>query len=164
LWDRIKDKVAGGLLYSEGLFEDVNKAIWAQFYWSKARSATETLREYVAYEFPGCNVEEIVKAIFTLEKNHRGFTVKKWHKRPENDAGSKVAARSLVDASQVLPQHVIGSWRWRILFHRAMLDVQRFRGRPYPNDIVRLALAELTEIYHAQDAEPCVRPPRLRRR
>lgn len=162
-WDRIKDRVSGGLLYSEGLYEDLNKAIWAQFYWSRARTAVDTLREYVAYEFPGCNVDDVVKAIHVLEQNHRGFTVKRWRKRPAGDAGSKLAARAFVDASQVLPQHVTRSWRWRVLFHRAMLDVQRFRGHPYPNNIVWLALDELVEIYHAGRAEPCVRPPTRRR-
>ena len=54
LWDQVKHVVQGGFPYSEGIYEDMNKAVVAQFYWDRDRSARETLEEYIAYEFgPG---------------------------------------------------------------------------------------------------------------
>ncbi|NLE41828.1 MAG: hypothetical protein GX615_08365 [Lentisphaerae bacterium] len=33
-WDRVKSQVAGGFPYSEGIYEDITKAVYSQFYWS----------------------------------------------------------------------------------------------------------------------------------
>ncbi len=51
LWDQVKHVVQGGFPYSEGIYEDMNKAVVAQFYWDRDRSARATLEEYIAYEF-----------------------------------------------------------------------------------------------------------------
>ena len=40
-WDRVKSQVAGGFPYSEGIYEDITKAVYSQFYWSD-RPAAET--------------------------------------------------------------------------------------------------------------------------
>jgi hypothetical protein len=48
-WNAVKDKEAGGYPYSEGIFEDINKVVWAQLYWNPARPVADTLKEYIAY-------------------------------------------------------------------------------------------------------------------
>jgi hypothetical protein len=51
------------------------------------------------------------------------------------------------------------SWRWRILYLRALLDAELKTNGGKPNEQCNQAFAELIEIYHAQDANPAVRPP-----
>nr|MDO8114895.1 hypothetical protein [Candidatus Sigynarchaeota archaeon] len=161
-WDVIRDKLSGGVLYSEGLYEDVNKIIWAQFYWDSARTARETLREYVAYEFPGCNVDEVAEGIMALEEGHREFsTRKRWRLKLRSNARAQKVANMFDRETKLLPTNIARSWRWRILCIRASLDLERFTGKRYPNAAVKAWFDELTAIYHAQDAEGCVRPPRL---
>lgn len=53
---------AGGAPYSEGIYEDVNKAIVAGFYWDPDRKAEETVREYVSFEFSPDAVDELTEA------------------------------------------------------------------------------------------------------
>ena len=49
-WNARKDVLAGGWPYSEGIYEDMNKVFFSQFYWSPDRPVAETLREYAAFE------------------------------------------------------------------------------------------------------------------
>ena len=44
LWNQTEAKLSGGTPYSEGIYEDINKAICSQFYWDPERGAIETVR------------------------------------------------------------------------------------------------------------------------
>ena len=68
-WNAVKQHSSGGFPYSEGLFEDITKAVLGQLYWND-RPAAETLREYAAFEYSPDAVDEIVKIVATLEQNH----------------------------------------------------------------------------------------------
>ena len=39
LWNQVKRVVEGGFPYSEGIYEDINKAVVVQFYWDRDRTA-----------------------------------------------------------------------------------------------------------------------------
>ena len=83
-WNAVKDKEAGGYPYSEGIFEDINKVIWAQLYWNSATPVADTLNEYIAYEYSPAVVDEVRKVIATLEQNHH---FRSW---PGEMAGAKL--------------------------------------------------------------------------
>ena len=68
-WNAVKQHISGGFPYSEGIFEDMTKAVLSQLYWND-RPAAETVREYVAFEYSPEVVDEMVKVIGTLEQNH----------------------------------------------------------------------------------------------
>ena len=70
LWSQVKGIVRGGFPYSEGIYEDLNKAVVAQFYWDKERTAEETLREYIAYEYAPEVTEEVLRLIGLIETSH----------------------------------------------------------------------------------------------
>ena len=70
LWDRIKHKAAGGAPYSEGIYEDINKAMCAQFYWDPERKAEDAAKEYVAFEFAPEAADELLEVVRILEQNH----------------------------------------------------------------------------------------------
>lgn len=171
-WNRVKPYVAGGFPYSEGIYEDLTKAVYAQLYWND-RPAEETVKEYVSYEFSPDSVEQIAGVVKTLERNHHfrwwpgkleGVKVEMdWFPsrgaKPQDDPGAEEAYETvkLVDA-RLTPQ-ARRSWRWRQLYLRALLDAELAGNGGAPNDAANAAFAELIEIYHAHDAEPHVRPP-----
>lgn len=155
LWDQTGRKLAGGTPYSEGIYEDLNKAVVAQLYWNPARPASETVREYVASEFSPDVVPEVTEAIGILEDNH-----------PRDRIGpSAEHAFDLLERAQAkLSARVRTSWRWRILYLRGLIDREllhtkgRLEGEP-----LRQAFDELTAIYHAENAHSMpIHPPRVK--
>lgn len=160
MWDQCKDLVAGGFPYSEGIFEDINKALFAGLYWDPDRPAAETLREYLHYEYGADAVKPLSEAITVLENNlprkYENGRVETerldgaetaWNLVQQVDAGMNIERRNL--------------WRWRMLYRRAQIDAEllhtdgRLEGRT-----LREAFDEITRISHAGDAlEIWVRPP-----
>jgi len=149
LWDQVKHKVEGGFPYSEGIYEDMNKAIVSQFYWSRDRSARETLEEYIAYEYGIPDTADVLAIVDILET-----------------ASSRLYTQQTVDAEQAQRAHELAesihkrlplwarqSWRWEILRLRALLDRERFAGDGLETPAAEAALVRLIDL---------VRPP-LRR-
>ena len=174
LWDQAGGRLAGGFPYSEGIFEDINKAIVSQFYWDPARSAAETVREYVAFEYSPDVVDDVARAVEILEANHRHahWGPDLWAARGQvagdmNDAGSAEAMALMESADARLPTRARSAWRWRILYLRALIDRERYAHRNVPTDRCNEAMEELVRIYHAGRAETHCAPPAktiLRRR
>ena len=159
LWDQAGERVAGGFPYSEGIYEDLNKAVLAQFYWDPTRTAHDTVREYVASEYSPDVVDDVARAIGMLEQNHRYFRHTGETSEPMEDAGAAEAFRLMQEADARLPDRVRTAWRWRILYLRALLDRERFANHGQRTDACEQAFQELTAIYHAQHAQPMVAPP-----
>jgi hypothetical protein len=171
-WNAVKQRCAGGFPYSEGIFEDVTKAVMSQLYWSD-RPAAETVREYIAFEFSPEVVDDIVKVIGTLEQNHHmrwwpgeleGVKLDQdWFPtrgaKPQADPGAEEAYVTVLDAIGRLSPQARAAWRWRLLYLRTLLDAQLQANGGKPNAHCKDAFAELIEIYHARSANPCLRPP-----
>ena len=104
-----------------GIFEDINKVIWSQFYWDSAKTASETVLEYLQYEFPNCNASELLKAIFILEQNHQKFSIKRISREKLHDYGSEIAYRIFQKNDVNFAEFTKTLWRWRILFLRVLL-------------------------------------------
>ncbi len=51
------------------------------------------------------------------------------------------------------------SWRWRILYLRALLDKELKRSTGHPTERAEEAFRELIDIYHASQADTPVKPP-----
>lgn len=155
LWGEVKNRVAGGYPYSEGIFEDINKVLYSQFYWHEDIDYKEVLKEYISYEYSEQYVKEIMEAIETLEKNH-GLMTYAWYQNPNHweidvpkeDFGAKKAYFSLKSMDQKLPLSVRKSWRWRILLIRSMLDYElRLTGGEI-DAVAERGFQELFAIYY----------------
>ncbi len=171
-WDDVKHLSAGGFPYSEGIYEDLTKAVYSQFYWS-GRPAVETVREYIAFEFAPAAVEPVLQVVETLERNHHmrwwpgkldGVVLPlNWfpsrNAAPREDAGAEAAYATLQRVDAQLTPQARHSWRWRQLYLRALLDAELKLNGGKPNATCNRTFAELITLYHAQRAEPCVRPP-----
>ena len=146
LWDQVKHKVEGGFPYSEGIYEDMSKAIVLQFYWNRDQSARSTLEEYIAYEF-GTGVTEDVLALVELLESAASRAFRK------EPADKEAVERAFALAEGVharLPEWARTSWRWEILHLRALLDRERFAGAGLESPAAETALLRLVEIYHCQ--------------
>jgi hypothetical protein len=150
LWNTVRDRVSGGYPYSEGIYEDINKAVYARFYWKRDAPAGDTVREYAAFEFSPDVADDVAKAVAILERNHT---------LPAADAGSQEALDLLQRADAKLLPRVRTSWRWRLLCLRALLDREHYASGGLRSKRAIAALRELVRIYHAEHAEGAVRPP-----
>ena len=72
-WNAANGASRGGFPYSEGIYEDLTKAVYSQFYWNDQAGA-ETLKEYIAFEYSPDVVDEIAGVVRTLEQNHHWRT------------------------------------------------------------------------------------------
>ena len=162
LWDATKGTASGGFPYSEGVFEDVNKAMCAQLYWSPEKPTVETMREYVSYHFSPVVADEVCSAMETMELNlERSREDKDGVTRfvMKRTAGAVNVFRLVEAAGRKLTESTRASWRWRLVYLRALIDSElaehgfRVTGKCVD------AFRELTTIYHAQHARAMIQPP-----
>jgi hypothetical protein len=160
LWDQCKDLAAGGFPYSEGIFEDINKAIYAQFFWSPAKPAWETVSEYLRTEFGAGAVEPLSRAVAILERNlPRSLSAGGVDLERVDEAAE--AWNWVREAEQTMGAERRAMWRWRLLFRRAQIDNELARtGGKLEGEILKEAFGEITRISCAGDVlETWVRPP-----
>jgi hypothetical protein len=171
-WNRAKGFSSGGFPYSEGIFEDLTKAVYAQLYWSD-RPAEETVREYIAFEFSPDVVDDVAGVVKTLEQNHHmrwwpglhdGVPLEMdWFPSkgaaPQADPGAEQAFATMQRVDARLTPQAKQAWRWRQLYLRSLLDAELKANGGTPNDRCNEAFAELIRIYHVADAPGTVRPP-----
>ncbi len=160
-WRQVESVMAGGAPYSEGIYEDINKVICTQLFWSGDGSAEDVVREYIAYEFSPEVVEPVTEAIRLLEET----LLRRMQNSPENSRiviakpeGIAKAYALMREADAKLPARARACWRWRILFLRTLIDHELLTHAGAISDACETALQELTAIYYAENAEEPVRP------
>ncbi|MBZ5855508.1 hypothetical protein [Flavihumibacter profundi] len=152
LWNETENKLSGGFPYSEGIYEDINKVICSQLYWNGQRFTADIVREYIAFEFSPDVVDQVAKALEIFESNHD---------REHINTSAKEAFRLIEDAEQKLTPRVRKSWRWRILYLRALIDREMFATKgKLEGETLKNAFNELTAIYHAEHGHSMpIHPP-----
>lgn len=146
LWDQVKDSVEGGFPYSEGIYEDMNKAIVVQFYWDKDQTAQATLEEYINYEFGAGCTSDVMTIIANLEN-----AVTRAFRKESPDVAEVQRTWALAEAvDQRLSPWARQNWRWEILHLRAVLDRERFAGGSLESPVAERAMLRLIALYHCQ--------------
>ncbi len=146
LWDQAGHALKGGFPYSEGIYEDISKAIVTQFYWNPACSARETLRAYAAYEFSPAVAGDVLAMVDLLEMNASN----QYTKQPVDAAAAGRAFELAESIHARLPAWAREGWRWEMLHLRALLDRERFAGAGLETPQADAALLRLCEISHCQ--------------
>jgi hypothetical protein len=176
LMDASNSLQAGGFPYSEGIFEDINKALSAQLYWDPSQKVADILREYIAYEFSPQADESLLEAIRLLERTLPrqrfeetgevfGYTSRHLPELSqvrfviEQPEGVEQAFNLLQQADEQLPERARRSWRWRILYLRGLIDHELVQNNGLVSPRCEVAFTELVGIYHAQKADYAVSPP-----
>lgn len=160
VWRQAARLVSGGFPYSEGIFEDFNKVLFAQWFWQPDRPASEIADEYTNYEFGAAAVIPLREALAILEQNH-----------PRRVEGERVICESLQDCERAwqliqqveaeMPPAQRQSWRWQMLALRARIDFELSRtGGWLRGAALQEAFAAVTRLSHAENALPeALRPP-----
>ena len=162
IWESSRRLLSGGFPYSEGIFEDINKALCAQFYWQDSADPMAIVREYAAGEFSAEVADDVVRAVAIIERNHarNGYDGEPNTRcRLAHSEGAGEARSLLETADRRLAETVRTGWRWRILLLRAIIDAELAAGDGQVTERCEEAFRELTRIYHAANAEGAVRPP-----
>jgi hypothetical protein len=148
LWNQTCGKLSGGMPYSEGIYEDMNKAICLQFYWQPNRTAEDTLEEYLSFEYSPDAAPQLLQAIRLLETT--------WVERgPDTTKAYELIRR----AEKTLTPQARSGWRWRLLYLRAAIDRELFdRQGDLDAPVLKQPFDELVRIYHAENCT-FVRPP-----
>ena len=138
--------VSGFMYYSEGIFEDINKAVVTGLYVDPSAKVDDILRRYGAYHFAGTDPADFVRLAHLFEANHelRKMTY------PNVTEAKRLADRM---DHEILPS-LRGSWRWRLVWLRATVDREllgtwTWGDRPPPE--VLPYYDEITRIYHAEE-------------
>lgn len=124
IWDEAKKVLGGGMPYSEGMYEDISKVQYAGYYWEPDRRWQDILAEYINYEYSGEVIDEVLEIMAGIETTH--VEVAKNHEPNFNLIFRVAELAETVD--KCLLDRAKNSWRWRILYIRAILDKKRFEA------------------------------------
>lgn len=130
---------SGFKVYSEGRYEDINKEVVVGLYVNPSATVEEILRSYASFYMPGTDPNDFVKLCGLLEDNHEfpGHKVTPdFSDIPEDSEELAGYRRRAAEAcriadrmqSMILPSFR-SSWRWRLVFLRAMIDREIFAER-----------------------------------
>ena len=156
----------GGRLYSEGIFEDFNKAVYAAMFNSGTNETAEAIAEYARWEFglPEALQGDFERLVELMEENHEGLI---WLEKQEgsheefnelktkpvwslkgkkwNRTNEMSALAEKIDSQ--LPEGARKCWRWRQFMLRVIIDCELANNNDEPNQVTENAMNELVEIY-----------------
>ncbi len=123
IWDSSKHVLRGGMPYSEGIYEDLNKVLFAGYYWNPEKSYAEILKEYVAYEMDaGEWADDLIRMMELIEEN---YLLVAFNREPTLEPA--LEAKRIADAvNEKLCERGRSAWRWRLLYLRAQIDAKRY--------------------------------------
>ncbi len=109
--------IVGGWIYSEGIYEDINKFIWCSYFWNPNRDMDDVLKEYARYYLGENEADAGKKLFYLLEKT---FPRKDWNIKNSDKVNEAYALAEQINKS--LPGWSKNSWRWRSIYYRALVD------------------------------------------
>ena len=136
----------GAALYSEGIFEDVNKFVWACGLWDPQRTVEDILGEYSRCYFGAANADAGSSLILGLEKTWPPEALV--DKDPELVCSLYEQANSLGAA---LPDDRSSRVRWQYLMDRAEMD-KRMVDIGADLDLMRALKVAFTDAGYSNDA------------
>ncbi len=126
--------VVGSVSYSEGITDDVNKAVWADMDYNPDCDLRTTLLDYGRLFFYGADAEKIADGILSLELN--------WQCDPAENPTIDKTFETFEELSSDYP-FLNENWRFLQLLMRAKCDWVIRRRRIFELDLIRLAEKEI---------------------
>ncbi len=159
LWDRDGDKLEGGLPYSEGFYEEINKVCMLRLY-RDGQNVNDTIHQYLSYEFglEGEILENAVQAIMDMETTlYRGF--EPGHRYPINNP-EKVfnIEKAITQADKVMTKERRESKKWQMIYLRAIIDATLARNDYRRNDEVMEYFNKIIDLCYLHNANFFVKP------
>jgi hypothetical protein len=125
--------VEGTFSYSEGLHDDMNKAMWLSWGFSPQRTAQEVRLEYARFSYGEDAAADAAEAMRVMEEHSLsrcGGSGMSPGLAAAGERGEQMAEREeeLVGRAEAkLPAWARGSWRFDLLRYRAVMDRAAFR-------------------------------------
>jgi hypothetical protein len=178
IWSVSGGELDGGFAYSEGVFEDINKFLISRAYWTGKCVPEMALQEYVAAYFPGLPENNgVAEALALMETTLLRTRYLKDSTKPaypsglmdfdpegtryviKETANIEKIYETIIAADTNLSAQIRNSWRWRIVFLRAVID-HELLGHDFNSTQVCVdAYRELIKIYSSPNVYWWVRPP-----
>ena len=125
---------SGFITYSDGIHDDVNKAVFSRLGWQPELSPRAILLDYTRYFFGDAPAESAADGILALEKNWEGALV-------EN--GSVEATLTLWQTLESAQPQLQTDWRWQLCLLRAYYDAYTRQRLIFESDLELSANADL---------------------
>ncbi len=103
----------GFLSYSDGVHDDVNKALWSRLSFDPKADIRDIMREYASFFFGSDVAQDAADGILALEKNWEG---------PLAENGGVPATFALWQGLERRAPQLSGNWRWQMCLTRAYYD------------------------------------------
>lgn len=126
----------GGVSYSEGVHDDVNKAVWSALEWNKDADLKEILLDYARFFIYGTDENEIADIIFLLEKS--------WQGDPVENPCIEIVYNKLCNILKH-NKSLESNWRFMQLYFRSCCDMLVKKRRLFENDLCKKAYILLNE-------------------
>ncbi len=124
----------GSVSYSEGVHDDVNKAVWSALEWNKDADLREILEDYGRFFIHSADENEIADIIFLLEKS--------WQGDPIENPCVEAAYIKLCTLKSSIPE-LSENWRFMLLYFRGCCDMLVKKRRVFEEKLYKSAVYEL---------------------
>ncbi|MCH5198597.1 MAG: hypothetical protein J1E34_06790 [Oscillospiraceae bacterium] len=126
LYNTVSPYTVGSVTYSDGVNDDVNKAVWCSLDWDSSQEAEDIVSDYARVFFHGYDTEKAAASILLLEKN--------WESTPLEKSIDKslYIAESLKKGGDC--------WRFEQLYFRALCD--KYIKERFMSDTVSVNIAK----------------------
>jgi hypothetical protein len=115
VFERVGPLIAGSSAYTEGIYDDVQKALWAQWLWNPDLSTADAVDTYCRWSFGPGAAPALSQVLLALEQHWEGPLPPP----PAIDATADLAATAAVDVPVRLRT---GNWRLTYLQWRTQAD------------------------------------------
>ena len=122
--------VVGSVSYSEGVNDDINKAVWSALDYAPDTPLREILADYSRLYFPGADWEKAADGIFGLERN--------WEGKPEENPQIDHTLRLWRELGEETPS-LRDNWRYNQCLFRAVTDAFVRQKMLYENGLLARA-------------------------
>ena len=133
--DDTRGYIVGSVSYSEGVNDDINKALWSALDFDPDTPVREILEDYSRLFFIGADYEKAADAIFGLEKN--------WEGAPEENPCIESTLKAWTELGEETPS-LLRNWRFVQCLFRARCDAFVRRKILFEKELIRNA-HKLTE-------------------
>ncbi len=124
--------VVGSVSYSEGVNDDVNKAVWSDMDFFPSVSLNETLCDYARFFLWQADAQTIADGIFALERN--------WEGDPAENPHIESTLELFEEQAEQCPE-LMNNWRFLLLLFRARCDAVVRRRRVFELHLIDEAKA-----------------------